>query len=576
MSEHKIKLANNYQILATDYAGQGNAILGIRDSGKTYTGTKAAEGLLDSGIPIIVFDPIGVWKNLKIGVGKHKGYPIVVAGGEGSDIRLTPTNAVEIVKAAMKENVSLVIDLYSPELINKSTWIKIVQETVDELMYHNKAYGMRHIFLEEAAEFIPQRLQPQHSRVYASIERLARMGRNAHLGMTIINQRAEEVNKAILEIMAICFLHKQVGKNSLLSIKKWLELRSLDKNADDIINKLPQLQKGECFVISDAPPLKIQVLEKNTFHPDAKKPVDPVISKLAINVSSFVEKMNEQLKKKEKPAKPTNSKLSSHPIVNANQLSKIEEQNSQLQIRNGQLLAELKEEQRLSKEWARLAVHRGAALKKIYEEASMIKETITDPLKKIVGSVTKVHQNGTGIQKNDTKVKESVQPVPFEGDLSKTSRKVIKFLASLPDREFTVTQLGVLTKYSPTSGGFSTALGQLNSLGLIIRSDRKIKVNKNAIREIESMAGSIDQQEFGIETYKDKLNKCEREIYEVLLEHPDQSFTKEELANKTETNYSYSSGGFSSALGKLNTLQLIERRSGQIKLNPELLELMEV
>jgi hypothetical protein len=92
--------------------------------------------LLDAGIPILVFDPIGMWKNLKIGTGKHKGYPIVVAGGQGSDIILTPQNAVEIVRAAMKENVSLVIDLYSRELINKSTWIRIVQESVDELMYN--------------------------------------------------------------------------------------------------------------------------------------------------------------------------------------------------------------------------------------------------------------------------------------------------------------------------------------------------------------------------------------------------------------------------------------------------------
>ncbi|HEY4150567.1 MAG TPA: hypothetical protein VGM41_16620, partial [Chitinophagaceae bacterium] len=166
-----MQLAKNFSIESVDYAGQGNAILGIRDAGKTYTGLKAAEELLDSGIPIIAFDPVGVWKNLKVGTGSHKGYPIVVAGGEGSDIRLTPVNAADIVRAAMKENISLVIDLYSPELINKSTWIRIVQETVDLLMYENKAHGMRHIFLEEAAEFIPQRLQPQHARVYASIER---------------------------------------------------------------------------------------------------------------------------------------------------------------------------------------------------------------------------------------------------------------------------------------------------------------------------------------------------------------------------------------------------------------------
>lgn len=81
-----------------DYAGQGNAILSIRDAGKTYTAMKASEELLDAGIPIVAYDPVGVWKSLKIGTGKHKGYPIVVAGGEGSDIRLTANNTLELIK----------------------------------------------------------------------------------------------------------------------------------------------------------------------------------------------------------------------------------------------------------------------------------------------------------------------------------------------------------------------------------------------------------------------------------------------------------------------------------------------
>jgi hypothetical protein len=287
-----------FSVPAIDYAGQGNAVLGIRDAGKTYTAMKAAEQLLDAGIPIIVYDPVGVWKNLKIGVGKHPGYPIVVAGGQGSDIILTPANAVDIVRAAMKAGISLVIDLYSRELINKSTWIKIVQETVDELMYENEPYGMRHIFLEEAAEFIPQKIQPQHSRVYASLERLARMGRNARLGYTLINQRAEEVNKAILEISALMLLHKQVGKNSINSIKKWLELLQVE-NIDQVIKTLSQLKSGECWIIGHGMCKKIQVGKKNTFHPDPKRKAnqDEILDSRKIDVTSFVNRLNSQLNK---------------------------------------------------------------------------------------------------------------------------------------------------------------------------------------------------------------------------------------------------------------------------------------
>lgn len=299
----KLTLSNEFTMAAIDYAGQGNAILGIRDAGKTHTAMKAAEELLDAGIPIIVYDPVGVWKNLKIGIGKHRGYPIVVAGGQGSDIILTPDNAVDIVRAAIKAGISLVIDLYSRELINKSTWIKIVQETVDLLVYENEPYGMRHIFLEEAAEFIPQKLQPQHSRVYGSLERLARIGRNARLGYTLINQRAEEVNKAILEISAIMLLHKQVGKNSINSIKKWLELLQVD-NVPQVIKTLSQLKPGQCWVIGHGMCQLIQVGTRKTFHPDPKRRADlaPAENK-KIDVSQFVNKLNDQLNKKPETVK---------------------------------------------------------------------------------------------------------------------------------------------------------------------------------------------------------------------------------------------------------------------------------
>ena len=48
------------KIPVTEYASQGNAILGIRDSGKSYTATYLAERLLESGVPFVAFDPIGI------------------------------------------------------------------------------------------------------------------------------------------------------------------------------------------------------------------------------------------------------------------------------------------------------------------------------------------------------------------------------------------------------------------------------------------------------------------------------------------------------------------------------------
>ena len=71
------------------FASQANAILGIRGSGKTYTGTAIAEQLLEGGVPITVLDPIGVWRFLRVPA-KEGGnaYPVVVAGGQHADLPL--------------------------------------------------------------------------------------------------------------------------------------------------------------------------------------------------------------------------------------------------------------------------------------------------------------------------------------------------------------------------------------------------------------------------------------------------------------------------------------------------------
>jgi hypothetical protein len=576
MKEKQLHIAPNFSISGSDYANQANAILGIREAGKTYTAMKAAEELLECDIPIIVFDPVGIWKNLKIGVGKHKGYPIVVAGGEGCDIRLTKENAVDIVRAAMKENVSLVIDLYSPELINKSTWITIVQSTVDVLMYENKPYGMRHIFIEEAAEFIPQKLQPQHARVYASLERLARMGRNARLGMTIINQRAEEVNKAILEICELSLIHKQVGKNSMLSILKWLEVRQLD-NVKDIIKSLPLLKKGDCWAIglSDQPQ-RIHVSPKNTFHPDPKSREDENMkSMLKRDVGQFVDKLRQQLEKPKAPAKETKAAVSIPVNGKANPNSQLSEKIKNLENQVKQYKAESYQLKKAIHVYEERSTNLATQLIKIAErltDSHGIKVGGVVPLQTEIG--TDIPKNSTSIPKIDTKFPKTptfIPPAPGNGSLGKCSREIIRFLAQYNNRQFSKAQVAVATGYSVTSGGFNNSISELYQKGFIIRNS-KLGVNPDAMAEIVSCIGEITHQDYNIETYKNNLAQCERKIYELLLEHPDQLFSKNEIAEAT--GYSPGSGGFSNSLSRLNTLELIEKENGSIRLNHELLELV--
>jgi hypothetical protein len=291
---------------AQTVASQGNAILGIRDSGKSYTAIKIAEIFFDAGIPFVAFDPIGRWRFLRV-PGNGRGYPVVVAGGMAADLPLTAASAPEIVRAAMQAGVSLVVDLYDIE-ISKADWRKIVGEAVRVLLYENGQHGLRHIFIEEAAEFAPQRVGPEQGRVYAEIEKLARMGGNARLGYTLINQRAEEVNKAVLELCDNLFLHRQKGRNSLNALTKWLDLADVQPGSKEIIKSLPTLPQGECWawMAGSNQPARIRVPSKNSFEPDRRamrgNPVDTI--RPPVNVNDFVADLRDRLAGKKPAAKP--------------------------------------------------------------------------------------------------------------------------------------------------------------------------------------------------------------------------------------------------------------------------------
>jgi uncharacterized protein len=278
----------------------GNAILGIKESGKSYLGTELGELMFDAGIPFVAFDPIGIWHNMKV-PGLGKGYPIVVAGGAAPDIPLTVASAPAIVEAAMHQRVSLVLDLFDPEL-SKSDWHKIVRSCADLLLHRNAQHGLRHVFIEEAAEFVPQR--PMDGLTYAAVEKLIRMGGNARLGCTLITPRSQEVNKAVLELCENIFLFRQRGKNALENLKKWLDVAGAV--ATDVMRTLPNLPTGECWAWlggSDVP-VHLHVPAKNSFHPDRRAlqgtvapPGNPVSS------SKFVSALIKELPKLEDEAK---------------------------------------------------------------------------------------------------------------------------------------------------------------------------------------------------------------------------------------------------------------------------------
>lgn len=273
------------------YATSGTAIFGIKGAGKTYTTKGIAEQLLDHGIPIVVFDAIGVWRYLKV-PDKGKGYKVVVAGGKEPDLPLTPESAPEIVRASMRENIPLIIDLYDKHL-SKADWRRIVQSCFRTMLYENE--GIRHIILEEAPEYVPQKVMD--GQTYAEVEKLVRMGGNASLGITLVSQRAQEVNKAVTDLCENVILMRQRGANAIDNLQKWVD--KLDpKLAKEIGEKMPFMTAGQAWVFRGDEEGAVWTKSKtiNSFHPDRKNPQPPKSGAIPTDTGDFVSRLGSLLK----------------------------------------------------------------------------------------------------------------------------------------------------------------------------------------------------------------------------------------------------------------------------------------
>lgn len=521
------------------FASQGNAILGIRGSGKTYTATFLAEQLLKAGVPFVAFDPIGVWRFLKV-PGAGKGFKVVVAG-ENGDLPLTPQTAPEIVRAAMRENIPLVIDLYSMRL-SKADWKAIVESAIRLLLYENKDCGLRHIFIEEAAEFCPQRVGPDQGRVYAEIEKLARMGGNASLGYTLINQRAEEVNKAVLELCDCLFLHRQKGRNSLVACEKWLNYAN-PARASEIATSLPTLGSGHCWIWTEgsSEPKPVKVPEKDSFHPDRKNP-GTAQAKQATDVGSFVSQLKTALGK-------TVEKINADdPAFLKKRIAELEKQ--------------LKDQPVIEKKISVLTDDDRSALANAVVGLTSVLSGISSKLETM--RPLKPNAKPLPPPRPIQKVRNSVHSNNGSGEpITGGARRMLTALAQRSP--LSKKQLGVRAGLSSSSGTFATYLGRLRSLDSIDGGPDDLSITETGL----SLLGEFDPLPTGrglFDYWMGELSGGAARMLSVLYENGE--MTGEQLGKATEI--SPTSGTFATYLGRLRSLELVKGGRDNLHASEEL------
>jgi len=254
------------------------AVLAIKGAGKTYDSCVLAEEMVRAGIPIIAIDGMGIWWGLRVGVNGNEGLPVVIFGGAHQDLPI-PSQTTRghsivdedklrlMVKAILEAHMSAILDTSD---FRKSQQRRIVAVFVDELFHLNRPYGTRHVFIEEADMWCPQKLSGDVAQAAGAIDDLVRRGGNFNLGCTLITQRSAVLNKDALTqcncLIALRILHK-LDKDA---VKTWVE--SMAKPDDPRIKKwydgLKDLKNGQAWIWHPETKLfqKIQFRERTTLH----------------------------------------------------------------------------------------------------------------------------------------------------------------------------------------------------------------------------------------------------------------------------------------------------------------------
>src|SRR3990167_5265874 len=411
------------------------AILAKRGAGKTYTGAVMAEEFYKANIPFVVFDPIDVWWGLRLAAnGKDKGLPIVVFGTEHADIPLDRDMGRKIAQAVVRENISCVISTFGIPG-GKTAERHLIAEFSEELLRIVKT--PIHVFIEEAHEFVPQRVFGGLGKTFNAVSNLVVMGRNRGIGVTLINQRAATVNKDVLTQLDTLLAFQNTSPQDRKALQDWVEYHSAEGDFEKFMKSLPSLPKGKGWVWS--PEFlgkfeRIEIRKRETFHPDREKIgtkfVMPELNQ--IDVQTFIAKFTSEMNtgKKEKSKKKIDISFVPLPIIPEPDNQAIREMKNDYESRLLQKDGEIRK-----------------------------RDAIIENVRKIVGM-----SSGAPLSVSSGKNDFLIESLP---NYEKAIMEAIKQHPNIP---FTRSQLAIKSGKSYTSSAYLAAINRLIKLQLITKS----------------------------------------------------------------------------------------------------------
>lgn len=568
--------------LPVDAVTQKLAFLGRTGSGKTYGATKVAEQMLGAGAQIIALDPVGVWYGLRLAANgtEPSDLELPVFGGLHGDIPIEPTSGALLADLVVERGISAILDV--SQLESDRDKARFAGDFANRFFFRKKAAPSAvHLFVEECQEFVPQNPAKGEEQMLHHFHRLIKLGRNFGIGVSLISQRPQEVNKKALNQTELMLAFQMTGPQERKAISSWVSEKGAEEDVGEI---LPKLQVGEAHVWSPQwlqISRTVRIAAKRTFNASSTptvggkaveaRPLGAIdLEKLQKAMASTIEKAKAEDPKalrgeiarlrRELEAKP---KSNGHAVVKeklvVDQAAIDRAVARAITTQRKKLLPALDRLQRLATPLLSLPDAIGAIAQILNEEiaipgAPMPTFGRVNPSSPVASpSGTTPERRAGGHAGRDSRERPA-PPAAGSGAVSKSMQRILDALAAFeelgisPAKRVNVAFFAGYTE----NGHFNNMVGELRTNGYLDYPGGGTVQLTDAGRSIAMARGNSIQTLADLHsTWIAKLSPSEGKLLRVLIDRYPESISRADLA--AETGYT-ENGHFNNMVGHLRTL----------------------
>jgi hypothetical protein len=564
-----ISLARGLTFPAAIIATEVTASLGMRGSGKTNGATLMSEQLLAAGVQVVVLDYVGIHFSLRLQPdGKTSSpYHIPVLGGRHGDIALVPTTGAVIAEALARTHSSAVLDISG---FSKGDRIRFATDFAEAFFHAKKEHpGPVQLVLEEAQRFAPQKLFTGMERLLGAFEEIAEVGRNFGIGMHLLSQRPQKINKDVLNLADNVLAYRSNGVLERKAISEWVQEKGAE-GRKEVHDELPGLARGTAIVWSPSREIygKYAIDKRTTYDAGATpiharaavktKPLDLQELEAAVGKAVEESKANDprvlraRIAELERElAKKPAAKVETVPVpaITEADHKRVAAMADKLRAAEQEFLSRLKEADRSLRSGIDVLAQRQQV---VTSEVGSLRDCIWTMVKH-PGVPRSPAVNGA-----HPLPRAVPPPIASDQSLTKCARAILTALAQLGGTT-TDSRVSAVSGYRVTSSGFANALSELRTAGLMTGSRGNLQLTDEGARQ----AGSVPPLPTGKELldywlHNGGLGACERALLDCV--YANNTISRAALA--TASGYSATSSGFANAVSKLRTLDLVHGPNG--------------